>query len=114
MKSSAVLLAIICFGLINCATMDMTGKKYVGKPIKTGVKPGNEGTGNAGQASFDKERVSFVLPGSDEKNNGTYTVSGDTVTVVDLSGKTHIFKIKEDGKVLQTGSDDLRRSDYPW
>lgn len=114
MKSFAAILAVLCFGLVNCATMDMTGKKYVGKPVKTAVKPGNEGAGNPGQVSFDKERVSFVLPGSDEKNNGTYKVSGDTITVTDLNGKTHVFKLKEEGKVLQAGSDDLRRSDYPW
>lgn len=94
--------------------MDMTGKKYYGKPLKTGAKSGFEGMGTPGQLSFDKDRVSFVLPGSDEKNSGTYSISGDTISIKDLAGKTHVFTIKEDGKILQKGSDELRRADYPW
>lgn len=94
--------------------MNLAGKKYVGKPIKKPIKAGMEGTGTAGELKFGDDQVTFILPGSDEKNAGSYKATKDEVTVKDLAGKTHTFTVKDDGKVLQNGSDEFRRTDYPW
>ncbi|TGK92774.1 hypothetical protein EHQ30_13075 [Leptospira brenneri] len=68
----------------------------------------------AGRLDFAPEKVSYILPGSDLKSIGTYTVSSGTVTIHSASGMTHTFTIKEDGKILQWNGVELRRTDFPW
>lgn len=111
---NALLFSAFAFVLTGgCASVQLNGTKYYGKPAVAG-KTGFEGAGQRGQFSFEQDKVTFILPGSDERSAGTYTVSGETVTIKDLTGKTYTLELKESGRILQSGSETYRRSDYSW
>jgi len=114
-RHSAILMIFALFAsLTGCKSVSLVNAKYYGKPVKAGPQPGCEGCAQPGQFEFGKDRVSFVLPGSDEKNSGVYKISGSEISINGLHGKTHKLVIKEKGKVLSFEGDDFRRSDYPW
>lgn len=96
--------------------MDLNGNTYHSKPIQAGPKPGFEGAAQAGQFRFNEGKVTFILPRSDEKSAGSYTVKGDSLVIHDIEGRTLSFSIREGGKVLLSndGSEEYRRADYPW
>ncbi|MCW7471562.1 hypothetical protein [Leptospira kanakyensis] len=108
------LFTVAIFICTQCASLDLAGKSYAGKPTERIQKRGIIGAGQAGRLDFTTEQVTYILPGSDLKGIGTYTVSADKVTIHDTTGNDHNFTIKEDGKILQWKGVDLRRTDFPW
>lgn len=108
------LLTIVGFFCTHCASLNLAGKSYEGKPVERTQKPRIIGVAQAGRLDFAPEKVTYILPGSDLKNIGTYTVSADTVTIRNATGITYTFTIKEDGKILLWNGVELRRTDFPW
>jgi len=114
MKLSTLMLLVSALIFSSCASVNLAGQKYVGKPVKKAAKPGIEGMGTAGEIKFNDAGVTFVWPGSDEKDSGTYKATKETVTITDSAGKVHTLAVKDEGKVLVNGSEEFRRTDFPW
>ncbi|MBM9591781.1 hypothetical protein JWG41_16240 [Leptospira sp. 201903075] len=108
------LLTIVGFFCTHCTSLDLAGKSYEGKPKESAQKPRIIGAVQAGRIDFAPEKVTYILPGSDLKNIGTYTVSAGTVTIRNATGVTYTFTIKEDGKILLWNGVELRRTDFSW
>ncbi len=110
------LLTVAGFFCTHCASLDLSGKSYEGKPAESAQKkkPGVIGAAQAGRLDFAEEKVTYILPGSDKKGVGTYKASASTVTIQDNTGSTYTFTMKEDGKILLWNGIELRRTDFPW
>lgn len=104
----------LCFSFSSCESMNLDGQIFYGKPVTDTIKTGFEGATQPGEFNFAKDRVSFILPGSDEKNSGTYQVIDNKIIVKDLYGETLSIALSKNGQVLSLEGDEFRRSDYPW
>lgn len=97
---------------------ELSGRIFVGKPVKEVSEPGCEGCGEPGYIKFeDSRRFEMAWPGSDEIESGTYTRKGLKIYIrIGDAGKAHLFVLSKDGiqLVCREMNFFLRDKRYPW
>jgi hypothetical protein len=80
----------------------VTGRVYEGPPTSMKSVSGCEGCGERGEFVFHKDgSVSFIYPGSDIKESGTWSQKGNTVTVSNENRGTEVtFIVEDNGKTI--------------